>query len=268
MTRTIIFAKAPQPGLAKTRLIPALGEEGAARLARRMLDHTLACAVMAAIGPVELCTAPAMDSPAWNDVAVCQGVEITSQSEGDLGTRMAVAARRGLELNGSVLLIGTDCADMSVALLREAAAALRTNDAVLYPAVDGGYVLLGLNRFHSDLFTQMAWSTATVAQETLGRMNALACSVHVGAALHDVDEPGDLARLPPGWAGLIGTTKETEHSRNSYRLVWTPVAAFRRPENRCLRRHQPGSGMAQAIAGPHPSGGDDALPGTVTENGK
>lgn len=199
MTRIIIFAKAPLAGFAKTRLIPALGPEGAAKLALQMLRHAITSAVDAAIGPVELCVTPEITAPAWLGVDVMQGVEISAQGDGDLGTRLARAAQRALEQGGTVLLIGTDCVEMSAPLLREAAAALKHKDAVIYPAADGGYALLGLARFHPSLFEDVAWSTDSVASKTIGRIGKLGWTLEVGALLHDIDEPDDLMRVPANW---------------------------------------------------------------------
>ena len=98
-----------------------------------------------------------------------------------------------------MLLIGTDCVEMSAPLLREAAATLKHKDAVVYPAADGGYALLGLKKFHSSLFSDIAWSTDGVAVETIGRIEQLDWSLQVGAQLHDVDEPDDLKRVPENW---------------------------------------------------------------------
>ncbi|MFZ2301900.1 MAG: TIGR04282 family arsenosugar biosynthesis glycosyltransferase [Gallionella sp.] len=199
MTRIIIFAKAPLPGFAKTRLIPALGQDGAARLARRMLDRTLSVATGAVTGPVELCVTPDIVSHAWVGVDIPRGVEVSAQGEGDLGVRLARAAQRGLEHGEPVILIGTDCIEMSEALLRSAVAALKHKNAVIHPAADGGYVLLGLARFHPLLFENMAWSTGRVAAETIDRIGQLGWSLEVGTPLHDIDEPDDLRRIPMDW---------------------------------------------------------------------
>ncbi|SMF23278.1 TIGR04282 family arsenosugar biosynthesis glycosyltransferase [Pseudogulbenkiania subflava] len=207
--RTIIFAKAPRPGLAKTRLIPALNAEGAANLARRMLDSTVDSALAAELGPIELRVTPAIDTPEWHGVTLPSAVAIGEQGAGDLGARLARAAEQAVARGETVLLIGTDCVEMSAALLREAAAALRRHDAVLYPTVDGGYALLGLNRYHPLLFSDIAWSTDTVAFDTTCRIARLGWSLRQGSMLHDVDEPADLRRLPAAWVspgGVITTS--------------------------------------------------------------
>lgn len=199
MTRIIIFAKAPLPGFAKTRLIPALGADGAAALARQMLFNTLHAAVAAEIGAIELCVTPAADQPAWRGIQFPAGIVISDQGEGDLGARLARASERALAGVEQVLLIGTDCVEMSDGLLREAAQALQENDAVIHCTTDGGYALLGLRRFSPFLFSDMPWSTDTVSSTTLARIEQLGWSVHVGQTLHDVDEPEDLKCLSEQW---------------------------------------------------------------------
>jgi hypothetical protein len=196
--RIVIFAKAPLPGFAKTRLIPALGAQGAADLSRRFLAQTLDAALAAQVGAVELCVSPAPTDPVWQTVNLSQAVHWTDQGEGDLGERMARAARRTLDGGESVLLIGTDCPALDAARLHRSADALQRNDATLLPTFDGGYVLLGLNRFHPSLFSGIAWSTASVAVETMRRMHALGWRVDRHAPVHDIDEPADLQWLAVG----------------------------------------------------------------------
>ena len=197
MTRLVVFAKAPQAGVAKTRLIPALGAEGAATLARRMLSHTLAQALAANAQAVELCMSPAASDPAWHGVALPPAIERSDQGDGDLGVRMDRAMNRALaQRQGPVLLMGTDCPALSTAHIAEAGRQLEQHDAVLLPVADGGYVLIGLRAPSPGLFTDMAWSTPVVAAETLRRMASLGLRVWQGPRLHDIDEPADLAHLP------------------------------------------------------------------------
>ena len=191
MIRTLIFAKAPVAGKVKTRLIPALGAEGAARLAAEMLHRTAAEAAAAALGPVELCADPDPGHPDW-DGQIPPGLDLSAQSEGDLGQRLAQAARAAIERGERVLLIGTDCPDLDRVRLAAAAAALDHYNAIIHPARDGGYVLLGLRRFDPSLFEGIAWSTSAVAAATIARIEALAWPLYVGAILRDMDEPADL----------------------------------------------------------------------------
>jgi len=195
VTRIVIFAKAPQPGFAKTRLIPALGADGAAQLARDMLAHTVQAALAADIGPVELCATPAIHEPAWQDVSLPADVRVSTQCSGDLGIRLAEAAQRALGRGEAVLLLGTDCVEMDAELLRAAAQELQQHDAVIHGTSDGGYALLGLKRFSPFLFDDIPWSTDEVASATLDRLGQLGWSVYVGQMLHDVDEPQDLPYL-------------------------------------------------------------------------
>jgi rSAM/selenodomain-associated transferase 1 len=198
-TRIVIFAKAPRAGFAKTRLIPVLGAEAAARLARRMLLHTLREAGAAAVGPVELCVTPHPSDPAWQGLPALEGVCWTGQAAGDLGARMADAARRAVALGEPVLLIGTDCPQLDATHLRRAVERLHDVDAVVYPTYDGGYALLGLRRYDPRLFERIPWSTAEVASRTFERVRELGWSLAVGGMLHDIDEPEDLKWVPEGW---------------------------------------------------------------------
>ena len=189
--KILVFAKAPVPGRAKTRLIPALGAEGAARLAARMLADTVDEALATGL-EVELCGDP--DPAGWY---AGPAVALSAQGEGDLGARLARAAARALAA-GPVLLIGADCPELDRYRLGAAAAALAGHDAVLHPAADGGYALLGLKRFDPALFEDIAWSTPVVCDETLARIAALGWRVDVRETLHDVDTPEDLARVDGG----------------------------------------------------------------------
>lgn len=202
-TTLLIFAKAPAPGFAKTRLIPALGSEGAARLAQKLLYRTLDAAQGSDIERKELCVTPAIDDSRWQSAELPENMAISDQGGGDLGERMARAAKRALQESDRVILTGTDCVEINPSLLKEAAEALEEADAVIYPTADGGYALLGLTSFDASLFADMPWSTDKVAQLTLDRMNRLNWRVTLGRQLHDIDTPEDLSRwFPTGspWA--------------------------------------------------------------------
>ena len=123
------------------------------------------------------------------------GIEGVTQCEGDLGARMQHAAMTALATNLRVLLIGTDCPALMPADLRAAAGALAAHDAVLIPAEDGGYVLLGLNRWDARLFTNIAWGDDQVLAATRQRLAALDWRWQELPRLWDVDRPEDFARL-------------------------------------------------------------------------
>lgn len=188
VTRIVIFAKAPVAGEVKTRLIPALGAEGAAELARRMLFDTCRAALAAETGPVELCLSGTMEAP--------DGLKLTDQGPGDLGERLARAAERVIGGGEAVVLIGTDCPELDAHRIAEACRRLETHDAVIHPAADGGYALLGLRHCDPSIFSGIEWSTPTVAAATIAKIDALGWSSHVGETLRDIDEPEDLAFYP------------------------------------------------------------------------
>ena len=200
--RIVIMAKAPVAGFAKTRLIPALGADGAAQLAKKMLHHTLATALASKLGVVEICAAPDPTDSVWQNLDLPSNVIWSAQGEGDLGQRMARAAARTTRGGEAVLLIGTDCPAIDVFTLHEAAQALQDYDASLLPTYDGGYALLGLKKFNATPFDNMLWSNSTVAQETLKRMQQLGWKTKVLPTLHDIDETADLHYLPPEWGYL------------------------------------------------------------------
>ncbi len=195
----IVMAKAPRPGYAKTRLMPALGAEGAAALAERLLDATLAHGLGAGAASIDLCCAPDTDHPAFARHAAAGGVSLSVQGEGDLGARMARAFERHLAAGRAALMIGTDAPALDAAMLRLAAQALQEADAVFVPALDGGYALIGLRRPAPSLFDHMAWSTARVMADTRVRLKAAGLQHIELPPVADIDEPADLVHLPAGW---------------------------------------------------------------------
>lgn len=188
-----ILAKAPVPGYAKTRLIPTLGADGAAALQAAMLKRTLATALAAGIGPVTLWCAPDRSHPTFAE-AVALGVELAEQPAGDIGQRMQAAMAAATTLGG-VIVIGADCPALTPAHLRQAAAALAGHDAVVIPAEDGGYVLLGLRQANAAVFSGVAWSTPQVMAQTRARLAAAGLRHAEFSPLFDVDRRSDLPRL-------------------------------------------------------------------------
>lgn len=196
----IVFAKAPLPGLSKTRLIPALGAAGAAALAERLLDHAVAAGMSAGFAGVELCAAPDLSHPAFVRLLLRHdGLQPGEQGDGDLGARMHRALKRRTARGRSVLLIGTDAPALDAAALGAAARAFADHDAVFVPALDGGYALVGLKRPQACLFDNVAWSTPRVMAETRERARRAGLSWAEMPAVADIDQPADLANLPSGW---------------------------------------------------------------------
>lgn len=190
-----VLAKAPIAGLAKTRLIPALGGHGAARLQRALTRSAVQCALEAGLGPVTLWCTPSATHRFFRALRQTTGVRCLVQPGGDLGQRMHAAFRLHCA-EGPLLLIGTDCPALRPDHLREAACALIDgNDAVVCPAEDGGYVLVGLRRPQPALFDAMTWSTARVMADTRVRAQAAGLRLRELDTLWDVDLPRDLPRL-------------------------------------------------------------------------
>ena len=195
-----VLAKAPLAGLAKTRLAPALGLDGAAALAEKMLQHAVAQAVAAALGPVTVWATPDPGHPAFQGLRARYGLSLATQGAGDVGQRMAqvfdAAARQG---RLPLLLMGTDLPGITAAVLRQAAALLADHEVVIVPALDGGYGCIGLRQAAPSLFSGVTWSTSSVLAQTRQRIAVLGWRVAELAAVADIDEPADLVHLPPGW---------------------------------------------------------------------
>lgn len=188
-----ILARAPIPGQAKTRLIPALGAAGAAALQRWLLQRTVAMALVADVGPVTLWCAGDLRHPDFAHCRAFGSVAVRHQPEGDLGARMLAAQRASP--TGATLVIGTDCPALGAAHLREAARQLAGHDAVLLPAEDGGYVLVGAAQPLPELFAGVDWGTERVMAQTRENLRAAGLRWCEPATLWDIDRPEDLDRL-------------------------------------------------------------------------
>lgn len=192
----MVFAKAPVPGAVKTRLIPVLGPEGAAALHARLIKRTLAVASVAARDALELHAAPEDDFLRY--CAARYNAALVPQYGEDLGDRMHHAFERALSRRGctSAVLMGSDCPALTGTHIRSALRVLHDGyDAVLGPAEDGGYVLLGVARTDRRLFEGIAWGTSEVLDQTRTRLRELGWRWRELETLWDVDRPADWARL-------------------------------------------------------------------------
>ncbi len=188
LPRVALFTRFPEPGRAKTRLIPALGAAGAAALHRRLTERTLA--TLRATGlPVEVwgTGAPAEAFAAW----LGEATAIRMQDGGDLGRRMA----RALDPAPAVV-VGSDLPGLAPSHIMAAARLLAEGSVALGPAEDGGYYLIGLTAPAPFLFDAMTWSTDQVLAETLRRLQADGRPYGLLPRLADLDRPADLARFP------------------------------------------------------------------------
>lgn len=203
--RLLVFAKAPIPGQVKTRLAGKLGARGAALLYQQLLRRTLEVARAARLCPVELWCAP---DTRHGFFSVCRrqyGVRLRPQGAGDLGQRMNRALTRTLADGHPTVLIGGDCASLDAGELRAALQHLAAGRAaVLGPAADGGYVLVGLRQPCPEIFRGIAWGTGTVLEATRRLFRRAGVDWIELPLGWDVDTPADLRRLRRSTPGMGG----------------------------------------------------------------
>ena len=197
VTAVKVFAKAPLPGRAKTRLAPALGEKAAAKVAESLLAwNAQLCSQLPPTMAVEYQLSPGPDAACWQAFRGLSAFSSVEQGEGDLGQRMARAASRGVREASGVILIGTDCPSLTAAHLRWAECALQNVDAAVIPATDGGYVLLALARECAAVFDGVAWSTDKVLAQTRRRLTDAGLRWQEHTPLPDLDDASDISAQP------------------------------------------------------------------------
>ncbi|ADJ28696.1 TIGR04282 family arsenosugar biosynthesis glycosyltransferase [Nitrosococcus watsonii] len=202
--RLLVFAKAPVPGRAKTRLIPALGARRAALLQWRLAEHTLAMATEAKLCPVDLWCDPDTRHPFFIHCQRKFGVPLQSQRGADLGRRMYGALTVALRQAKGAVLIGTDCPGLNSEDLHGAFAALAAGaEVVLVPAEDGGYVLIGVRCCSWRLFSGICWGSDQVLQQTRTRLQMLNWQGKELGPRWDVDRPDDLKRIEQVYPDLL-----------------------------------------------------------------
>ena len=197
--RLIIFTRYPEPGKTKTRLIPVLGEEGAATLQRQMTESTLAeVKKVSRFYPSSMEVHFAGGNEQLMQDWLGSSIIYRRQTEGDIGCRMASAFQESFEAGiDSIVLIGIDCPDLNAQLMVQAFQALDRHDLVLGPARDGGYYLIGLRRLVPELFIGISWSTNEVLQQTQKIIQRLELAVAYLPLLSDIDRPEDLSLWNP-----------------------------------------------------------------------
>jgi len=195
-SRLLVFTRAPRAGQVKTRLIPQLGAQGAAVFHARLIRHCLQTVTRAGLCPVELWCAPSCHDPFFRDCRERYDVELYDQARGELGERMHKALESALARADAAVLIGTDIPSIEAADLDAAFQALQQGkDAVVGPARDGGYYLIGLKQPDRRLFEGINWGTSTVFQETRSRLQQLDMNWLCLREHADVDTPEDYQRL-------------------------------------------------------------------------
>lgn len=194
--RLLIFARAPRPGRVKTRLIPRLGDQGAADLHATLVRRTLHTATRAALCPIELWCDPVIDDPFFTSCKRDFPVTLHLQQGVDLGARMHHALADALTRSRAAVLTGSDCPALTPDRLTEAMEALiqKRTDVIFTPAEDGGYVLVGMRRVAPGLFDEIDWGSARVMAQTRARLRMHGYQWLETEPLPDLDTPADLDR--------------------------------------------------------------------------
>lgn len=193
------FAKWPEAGRVKTRLVPALGVSGALD-AHITLTQTVLSNLCDA-GPTvqfwwdrEQASVPAAASGLVRDIEQ-RGVVQKVQRGDDLGQRMLDALGTGLEHYSLAMIVGSDCPSVEPDYVHQAIAMLQAHDVVLGPSDDGGYVLIGARRVIPHMLDGIEWGTASALEQTRNRLQELGLGVGLLEPRWDVDEPEDWARF-------------------------------------------------------------------------
>ncbi len=228
--RLIIFTRYPRPGTTKTRLIPALGKHGAADLQRCMTEHMLARArELARSRPVSIEVAFEGGSEKLMRGWLGAGVAYRPQYGADLGERMLDSFRYAVQGGARrVVIVGTDCPEITPGLLDRAFEALGSCDLILGPAEDGGYYLIGTRRVVPELFRDMPWGTAAVLERTIDRARQLAVGVSLLEPLRDVDRPEDLRVWKQARAAATERISVIIPTINESELVGAAIQSARR----------------------------------------
>jgi rSAM/selenodomain-associated transferase 1 len=193
-TCVVVFAKATIPGEAKTRLIPALGAEGAAMLHAALVERAVETATRTKF-VVELCCAPNADDPFFVDCAEEFDCVLSDQGEGSLGERMLRTFDELLTEYEHIAIVGADCPAVTSKHIKQATACLADNDIALIPVDDGGYVLIAARRTTPSMFDGIDWGTSNVLAQQREALQRAGLTFVELETLWDVDRPEDLLRL-------------------------------------------------------------------------
>ncbi len=193
----MIFARAPVAGKAKTRLIPALGRQGAADLHAYLVERTLRQVNATPGVDVALWCTPSVEHGFFRSCAQKFAVTLHGQQGLDLGCRMHNAFEVTLRAAPWAILVGSDCPELESGDIQQAIDILQHgSQAAIGPAFDGGYYLIGLRHSSPLLFEEVPWGTESVWQITADRLATLGWFYQTLAQRHDLDQPQDLKRFP------------------------------------------------------------------------
>jgi rSAM/selenodomain-associated transferase 1 len=195
-SRLLVFTRAPVAGQVKTRLVPLLGEQGAADFHARLVHRCLETVTGTGLCPVDLWCSPSIDEPFFQSCRTRYGVRLQRQIQGNLGQRMQHALVSALQTCRGAVLVGTDCPSLTSRDLDASLNELqRGTEVVLGPARDGGYYLIGGNTAEPLWFTDIPWGTSAVLGETVARLHRAGVGYHCLDERQDVDTPADYRRL-------------------------------------------------------------------------
>jgi len=185
----IIFYRNPEPGKVKTRLASTLGETKALSVYLYLSAHTKTITQNLKADKVVFYSDYIQDDDQWNSSIYQKQI----QSGVDLGTRMSNAFRYGFTSGyHSIVIIGTDCLELTPSLIEDAFNKLKSCDTVIGPAKDGGYYLLGMKMLHEDFFNNKLWSTTSIYETTVADFKSLGLHYEVLPVLSDIDEAADI----------------------------------------------------------------------------
>ncbi len=197
----LLFTRYPIPGESKTRLIPVLGDQGAAELQRGMTEHAVAEArhltdSLPCMLEIHYCGGDLASMRGW----LGYDLSYRPQTDGHIGVKMGRALAAHLGKKQSIILLGSDLPGITSHILAEALQAAKTYDLTIGPAHDGGYYLIGVNGKMkpdalSSLFSGISWGTPTVFAETMAKADIRNLTYHILPKLHDIDRPEDLGHL-------------------------------------------------------------------------
>ncbi|MFK7815616.1 MAG: TIGR04282 family arsenosugar biosynthesis glycosyltransferase [Gammaproteobacteria bacterium] len=191
----ICFCKHPEPGMVKSRLAIALGEQCAASIYETLLNQTLSNITknkQKIDYKLYLYCYPNTEHPAFSKLALDYSLSLKQQSNGHLGDKMYNAMKEHLLSNNNVILIGTDCLEIDSSYIEKAFKALNTGNKMVFgPTNDGGYALIGANELNRSVFEGIDWSTDKVLEQTITKLENLDWRFDCLPSVRDIDRLDD-----------------------------------------------------------------------------
>ncbi len=188
----IIFIKNPENGKVKTRLAKDIGDAGALQVYKNLLDYTKKITLDLRCDKLLFYSDFIDEHDGWSPLIYAKHL----QRGKDLGDRMYNAFCDAFLTHKAVIIIGSDCIELTTKILKDGIAALQSHDVIIGPALDGGYYLIGMRTMHPEFFSNKQWSTSTVFKDTLQDVRRLKLTYKVLPVLSDIDTREDLTKSP------------------------------------------------------------------------